>query len=191
MQTVPPSLPAVPPQRPKSILIFGIFNVLFGVVGLLGALSSLFYFFVPAAAQGNPMMKSLMQNADYVFFTRLIMVPAVIAAFGQIICGIGLFRSREWGRKLAIGLGCYLIITSTLGAYLQYTYLMPAMLPEMTKIMPDENAAKIFKVTTMVSAALGVVFGVAYAVLQIVMLMRAKVRVYCIAASAKPDKLVA
>ena len=191
MQTVAPSLPTVLPSRPKSIMVFGIFNVLFGVFGLVGSLSSLAYCFVPALAQANPMMKSLFQNGDYVFFTKLMVVPALLGATCEIVCGIGLFRSREWARKMAIGLGCYLILTTALGAYINYTYIIPAMIPEMSKIMPDETSANIFKVTTMITAAMSVFLGIGYAAIQMLLLMRAKVRVYCIAASAKPDKLIA
>jgi hypothetical protein len=172
-------------------MIFAIANILLAGLGIASMLSSLLYLIFPSAASSNPMMKTLMENSTYVRFMWLLTIPSLMGLLVQLVSGLGLLKSREWARKMTVGFGIYSIFAAIAGAYANYYYLFPIMLPEMTKMLPDETSRNVAKVVGMASAAIGVLFSIVYAGIMIAMLGRAKVRVYCIAASSEPDKLIA
>ena len=172
-------------------MIFAIANILLGAMGLMSMLSSLMYLLVPAIAQSNPMIKSLMENPTYVTCLKVMTIPTMLGSLVQVGSGLGLLKSREWARKAAAGFGLYFIVASFAGAYVNYRYLFPAMAPELAKTIPDEAARNFANVIGVLSAATGALFGLVYGSVMTIMLMRAKVRVYCIAASSTPGQLIA
>ena len=191
METPPPSLPSQAPAKPRALLVFGIISILLGLFGLMGMVTSLLSLVSPAASAGNPAMQAMMADPTISTFTKVGLVPGLLAAIGQIAAGIGLIKAKEWARKLIIGISAYSILAAGVGAYMSIVHISPIIGPLMAKTLKDENVAKIMQVTTTVSALLGLVFSIAYSVTLTIMLMRAKVRVYCIAASGKPGPLIA
>ncbi len=101
---VPDGLPLAPGQRPAVAMIFGILNIVFGIMGICG---NMFTGGMMAAVSSGQLDKQLMdqmqQFQDPVFFGFLSMqlVLGSVLAIVAIISGVGLIKFRAWGRKLA------------------------------------------------------------------------------------------
>lgn len=171
-------------------MIFGILLLLLGLLGLAGTLTTLVSLSSPSAAN-NPAWKAMHADPTIHAYTKISVVPGVLTTLGQVIAGIGLIRAREWGRKLAIGLALYAIPASLVGTYMSIFHIVPVLAPALTDMASGSEAAKVAQYGMIGSAAIGAVFAIAFNATVAYMLMRAKVRVFCMAASAKPGPLIA
>jgi hypothetical protein len=75
-----------------------------------------------------------------------------------IAAGIGLLKLREWARKASIAYGIYGVVVSLVGAYIQFSYVMP-ILEELL-----ETAASIEKIS-IVSAMGATYFAMCWTIL--------------------------
>ncbi len=93
-----------PAQRPATAMIFGILNIVFGIMGICGSLISGGMLIAVGSGQlDQQMMDQMQQFNDPVYFGFLSMqlVLGSIFAIVAIISGVGLIQFRPWGRKLA------------------------------------------------------------------------------------------
>lgn len=96
----------LPGQRPAVATVFGILNLVFGILGVCGSVASVGGFAFLYSGILDEKMKAqmnLQQFDDPVFFGLLSMqmVLGTILSVVIIISGIGLLKFRPWGRKLA------------------------------------------------------------------------------------------
>ena len=61
----------------------------------------------------------------YASFMRIIFVPGVLFALAQLSSGIGLLKSREWARKLAIAVALYSALAGMVLGYINMTHVTP------------------------------------------------------------------
>lgn len=98
------SLP--PGQRPAIATVFGILNLVFGIMGICGNFASVASFAFLTSDAFDPEMKAQMNLQQFdnpIYFGLLCMQMALgtILAIVAIISGVGLLKFRPWGRKLA------------------------------------------------------------------------------------------
>jgi hypothetical protein len=96
----------LPGQRPAVATVFGILNLVFGILGVCGSAASVVGFAVLSSNLVDAKMKeqmNLQQFDDPVFFGLLSMqmVLGTILSVVIIFSGIGLLKFKPWGRKLA------------------------------------------------------------------------------------------
>ena len=96
-------------QRPTSVTVFGILNLVFGGFGLLiTAVQAIALFLVnPQPGQVDPMLDA---NSLWGMWTRVSIVLSVAMVTLLILSGIGLLTWRPWGRSLAIGYAVFGIV---------------------------------------------------------------------------------
>src|SRR5687767_14488230 len=96
-------------QRPTSVMVFSILNVLFGITGVFGTLMSLPLLF--QTGSNNPITKIMQDNPGYLTFMKISVPLGIAVSIFLIVAGIGLYRLKNWARKLSIGYGIYAIIS--------------------------------------------------------------------------------
>ena len=96
-------------QRPTSVTVFGVLNLVFGALGLLNTgISAISLFAINAQAEAvDPFA-----GAPPMFGTwmKISMILGLVAAILLIVSGVGLLSLRPWGRSLAIGYSAYAIV---------------------------------------------------------------------------------
>ncbi len=82
-------------NRPTSVTVFGILNLLFAVLGLVGAFISALMFLLPQP-QGlkNPMLDLIHKNDAYATFAKVSMIVGVAAAIVLALAGAGLLLMK-------------------------------------------------------------------------------------------------
>lgn len=182
METTPPSLP-FSAKPPGALKVFGILNIIFGAMGLLGVLPSLSLYFRPLDGQTGVMADLLRSDAFYLSAMRIVSLPGMLFVFAQFISGFGLLKALEWARRLAIGSAIYGIIAGVFVGWLSMTRVMPFMLKQVVPPGTDPAIAETTRIAAMVSGGIGLVIGMLFPVLLLIFLTRPRVRDYCIAVS--------
>ncbi|MFN0017097.1 MAG: hypothetical protein ACKVP0_02490 [Pirellulaceae bacterium] len=119
------------PQKPTAATVFGILNILFGVLGLCGLVLSaavMFSSFSAELAKDNPAMQLMEENAIYRTFTQVAVALGFVATAVLIASGVGLLQLRPYGRTLSIGYGVYSIVMNVLGMIVNVAFVFPALL---------------------------------------------------------------
>ncbi len=119
------------PQKPTAATVFGILNILFGVLGICGIAMSAVVLFIPLSAQmtaENPALQLMEENAAYRTFTQVAVVLGFAATAALIAAGIGLLQLRPYGRSLSIGYGIYAIVMNLAGTFVNVAIVFPALL---------------------------------------------------------------
>lgn len=131
-----PSAPAATPPagRPASLIVFGILNILFGVLGLCGTAGSSAMFFMDLPrdpAIPNPMLDLLASNPSFRVFMQVSVVLGGLASLVLLVAGIGLLLTKAWGRTLSVGYAWYAIVAGLVGLLVNWVYVMQPMLAAM------------------------------------------------------------
>ena len=137
--------PAGPTTKPVSATVFGILNILFGVLGVCGIGFSVAVFFMPQNPQfPNPALEAMQGDGPYSLFLKVAIGIGSIFVVVLILSGVGLLKGRMWGRTLAIVYSVYAIISAVVGGVVNYFLLWGPMLQDAGPAAPGpENAAAI------------------------------------------------
>ena len=116
-------------NRPTSVTVLGIINLVFAAWGFLGVAMVVAMDFMPMPANAkNPMLDLMQQNAVYAIYTKVSLMLGIVATIVLGLAGIGLLMMRPWGRWLSIGYAIYGILSVIIGAVLFYTFLLGPLL---------------------------------------------------------------
>ena len=120
-------------QRPTSVTVFGILNLVFAALGLCGVAFGVMGLTVMAnLPEGadmppNPQLDAL-QNPAYMAFNYASIGLGFLATIVLAIAGIGLLKLKSWGRSLSLGYAAYSIVMQIVGVVVSYIFLIqPAM----------------------------------------------------------------
>jgi hypothetical protein len=107
-------------QRPTSVTVFGVLNVIFGALGLIGvAITAVALFVVRERGGQDPLLG---MNAAWDSWTKASLLLGGVAVVLLLVSGIGLLSMRPWGRSWAVGYAIYGVIVGVLGV------VVPAMI---------------------------------------------------------------
>jgi hypothetical protein len=118
-------------QRPAAATVFGVLNILFGVMGLCGTLASALFMVIPLSpqlTQNNPALQLMEENAFYRLFTQIGVGLNFIACIVLIVAGIGLYQLKPYGRTFSIGYSVYTIVMNLIGNVVNFVVVFPGML---------------------------------------------------------------
>ncbi len=177
MNPFPPTPPV--PQRPAALTVFGILNLIFGVIGLVGTAISYKLYFTPLEGQTGIMADLLRSDAFYASCMRINIVPGTLFVIFQIISGIGLLKAREGARRLAIFCGVYGILAGIFIGYLSYYHTIPFTIEYTLKTVKDPTVADMTRALSKGAGLAGIFAGFIYPVLTLVFLGKKSVRDFC------------
>lgn len=183
----PPAGPAAPTAatRPTAVIVFGILNLVFGLLGICGTAASSAMFFVELPRDPlvpNPALELIESNPTYRTLMLVMIGIGLLASLALLVAGIGLLRSKPWGRTLSIGYAWYGIFGAIFGMIVNWVYLVQPML---AKWNPAFGPAEATAVSTAVSGILGGCFGMIYPIVLLVFMQRPTLRDW-LAAGGEP-----
>lgn len=148
-------------KRPASVTVFGILNILFGGLSILGALFSLVVIFTNGG-KDNPVFALMETSAFYSTWMRLSVILSVIASVVVMASGVGLLNMRRWARTAAVGYSLYTIVMVLLGGIMGWFYVYSPLLDEIGAVR--DGAEKGVLMGGLVGGLLGGCFGLIYPV---------------------------
>jgi hypothetical protein len=114
-------------QRPASVTVFGILNIVFGALRLMVTLFSGAAVFL-VEAQGRHMVGPEEVNPVWGMWLKISVILGTMGAIALITSGGGLLGMRRWGRLLAIGYSVYAIAYYVLSVVMQYVFVTQPLL---------------------------------------------------------------
>jgi hypothetical protein len=165
-----------PASRPASLIVFGILNILFGVLGLCGTAGSAAMFLVELPsdpAVPNPVLELLKTDATYRLFMQVALVLGGLMALVLIVAGIGLLLAKGWGRTLSIGYAWYAILAGILGMIVNWMYLIQ---PTMAAMKDAQGPAAMGALGGLIGGLLGGLFSLIYPILLLIFMNRKALR---------------
>lgn len=166
----PPFRPAT--AKPASITVFGIINIVWGAMGICGVAATSAMFFIPLPQDArfpNPALELLESNQAYRVFMIGSLAFGGLATVILIAAGIGLLKSRRWGRSLSLGWAWYAIAAMIIGLIGNWFFLWQPLLADAGARGGAEQAGLF---TGMIGGVLGSVLGLVYPILLLVLLKR-------------------
>jgi hypothetical protein len=183
-----------PKKKPPVITVFGILNIIFGGLGLLGAicggLATFAFAQVTMPGPGNPPnpIKDMLEYMDkhaplYTTYMIFEIVIGLIMAVILIVAGIGLLKVRPWARWLSIAYAGVRLVLILVGLVLAILIFNPVLadwqadynkraVPAGTPPPPSLGSGA----TNNISAALGSILGAAYSIALLVVMFLPNVR---------------
>lgn len=153
-------------EKPKAIKVFGILNVIFGGLGLLGTCIGLGAILVITSGlipvpdgQPNPAFVLQEENAFLYFYNILSAAFALLFTIVLLTSGIGLLRHKRWGRTTGLAWAAYCVLSTIVVSVVTWTHIYPYQLETM-----DEAAAAVpnMEAILLVSMIFGNVLSVGY-----------------------------
>lgn len=120
------------PSRPTSVVVFGILNLLFGVLGLCGAAgTAAMLMFMPQNPNvRNPVLELMANSPGYRLFNQISTGLGFIVAIVLVVAGIGLLQTKSFGRTLSIGYSIYALVAGVVGLIVSFMFLMKPLLEQ-------------------------------------------------------------
>lgn len=164
------------PGPPTSITVFGILNCVFGGLGLLGVpIGFVFLYWGAEMAQVGPPNPAIeaMKNPAYRAFSIVSILLGGIASIVEIIGGVGLLRTRMWGRTLSLAYAIYGIAMTLISFGFQYAFVFsPLMLQGRKANDPQAVGAAVGGIF---GGACGILIAAIYPILLLIFLNRSNV----------------
>lgn len=179
--TSPPPLPSSSQARARAsaaarsnfVTVLSLVFILMSAGGLLMLLLQyiLFYFMLPAEALRQVAQDPALPPLAGLMFRHLreVLLFMLLSCIATLVTSIGLFKRREWARKLFIGLMCLGIVWQ-LGSIVFQAMFMSDMAGTMGDLPPA--MAQQFQAMQYVATIIGGVFGLALAALQAWIILR-------------------
>ena len=117
-------------KRPQSVTVFGILNIVFGAIGIVGLVINLAAM-NSEVAKSNPVFKIIEKEPVYRAFMEASVYAGAVVSLVLIVAGIGLLNLKSWARKLSIGYAIYGMAMTVVGGVLSYLYLLRPMLEDL------------------------------------------------------------
>jgi hypothetical protein len=159
-------------QRPTSVTVFGILNIVFAVFGIFGIIGTVMMLSMTDASR-NPVVNIMRNSPAYAAWLKLSLPLGAAAIVALVAAGIGLLMMKSWARKLSIGYAIYAIVFGILGLVINFIFLMLPMLEEASRRQGPEAAGAIGGA---IGGTVGGCFGIIYPILLLIFMTRPKVK---------------
>jgi len=134
---------AQPLVKPKAIKVFGILNVIFGGLGLLGtciglgAILAITSGLLPAPeGQSNPAFVTQDEDAFLYFYNITSAAFALLFTIVLLVSGIGLLQHKKWGRNAGLAWVAYSVLATIIASVVTWTHIYPYQL----EMLPTNEA---------------------------------------------------
>ena len=154
-------------QRPTSVTVFGIINIIFGSFNIICLPISLLMATGVMRFMRSPVLDLLSESHPYVIWTTVGSIIGIFAAIVQLVCGIGLLKLKPWARTTSIGYAIYAIIAAIAGMFMTAV----VMIPIMQKIQPGSGPDHAVAIGGMVGGIIGGIAGSCFALIYPIILL--------------------
>ncbi len=158
-------------QRPTSVTVFGVLNIVLAIVGVLAVVASLALLSATASV-GNPFLRIMQESPAYTVWFKLSLALGLLAGAVLLISGIGLLMMKRWARVAAIVYAIYTIVSGLLGVFMNFFLLFRPLLEEASRRPGPETAGAVGGA---IGGTFGGCIGLVYPVLLIIFMTRPKV----------------
>jgi hypothetical protein len=159
-------------QRPTSVTVFGILNIVFAGFGILAVGATIIMLVVASPESANPTMQLIENNPAYSMWLKF-SIPLGIAAVAVLLTsGIGLLKLKSWARTLSIIYAIYALIQLFITTGVNYIYLFQ---PMMEKARNEGGPAASAAMGGAIGGMCGSCVGIIYPVLLLIFMMRSNV----------------
>ena len=158
-------------QRPASVNVLGILNIVFAGFGVLGLMTSIVMFYLPGNST-NPVIKMMLENPTYAAWLKLCIPLGLLSCLALLAAGIGLLRLRSWARTLSIAYAIYAIVFGLVGTVVNFLFLVRPFLEQGRQQQGPEAMGAIGGA---IGGVIGGCFGLIYPVVLLIFMLRPKV----------------
>lgn len=156
-------------NRPTSVTVFGILNLVFAAFGFIAIIFTALLFIMPQPANSpNPVIQLIHDNSTYAAWMVISAGLGVLSSIALLASGIGLLKMRAWARTLSIVYAIYAIIMIVVGTAVNYVFLVQPLLAQSQNQSGPQAAAAI-------SGTIGGCFGAIYPILLLIFMLLPKV----------------
>ncbi|MGZ4987361.1 MAG: hypothetical protein ACXWBP_04905 [Limisphaerales bacterium] len=155
-------------QRPKSATVFGILNIAFAVMGVVGLI---FTIVVLRIAHSNPSTHAIQQSPVLLAWTKFTLPLGFVSSIVLVVAGIGLLQMKNWARILSIIYAIYSLVFGIVGLFLVFFFMV---LPAIEQAQQKSGPEQIGMIAGSIGGLVGGVIGLAYPVLLLIFMMRPK-----------------
>lgn len=159
-------------QRPTSVTIFGVLNMVFAGFGFIGTFASIALFMMPGNAS-NPVVKIMQDSPAYAAWVKFSIPLGLLACGVLLAAGIGLMLLKSWARKLSIGYAIYALVFGLIGMVVSFLFLIRPMIQQAQEQHGAEAAGAIGGA---IGGSIGSCFGLIYPILLLIFMFRPNVR---------------
>ena len=156
-------------KRPPSSIVFGILNIGWALLGILGLVLGIITLNQP----NNPMAPLMRGSSATALWLKGSMPLGILMALVLLLSGIGLLRLKPWGRSLALFYGVAEIGLGVIGLIFHFGMIVPGLLAQLPMANAPEVAMGIMG--GVVGGTLGGLVNIAYSVLLVVFMKRPNV----------------
>jgi hypothetical protein len=172
-------------NRPTSVTILGILNIVFAAMGLLGIAVWVAMSLMPQQLNPkNPVLELMQQNAFYAIYTKISIILGLFVAIVLGLAGIGLLMLHPWGRWLSIGYSIYAILIVFINSGVFYYCFLQPMLAKQAAMPPGPDRLAIS--AGIAGAVVGPCFSLVYPIVLLIFMYRPNV-VAALSAPKPPD----
>lgn len=154
-------------QRPTSVTVFGILNIIFAVIGFVGILISTVFLFM--SGSNNPALRIMHENPLFLTWMKLMLPLGILADLVLLAAGIGLLSMKRWGRQASIGYAIYAIATGVLGMAIHFFIMVRPLLQEAGRAQGPEAFGAIGGA---IGGTIGGCFSLAYPIVLLIFMLR-------------------
>ena len=159
-------------QRPTAVTVFGILNIVFAALGIIGVIGSVMLFAAVGADSKNPVVQIIHDNAAYAAWMKISVALGLPVSAALLAAGIGLLQLRPWARRFSIIYAIYSMVMVVVGSVINYFFLMQPMLEQAHQKSGPEAAGAIGGA---IGGTVGGCFGLIYPVVLLIFMLRANV----------------
>jgi hypothetical protein len=171
-------------QRPTAVTVFGILNIGFAVLGIVGALASVMLFLAVGATSSNPVVQIIRDSPAYAAWMKISIVLGVSVSAILLAAGIGLLQLKPWARIVSIIYSIYTIVMVLVGGVINCFFLVQPMLQQAHQHQgPEATGAAIGGA---IGGMFGSCFGLIYPIVLLIFMTRANI-VAAFQSSAPPS----
>lgn len=157
-------------QRPTSILVLGVLNLLFALLGLFGTFGSVLILL--GMNEANPVY-GIMQSSDAYRIFMYVSVPLGVLFIGVLaLGGVGLLMSKAWGRTATIAYAVYALVMGVLGGLVNSVFLVGPLLEQASH---SQGPAAMGAAGGAIGGLAGSCFGLIYPIVLLVFMFRKNV----------------
>ncbi|MDA0658835.1 MAG: hypothetical protein O2931_08430 [Planctomycetota bacterium] len=113
-------------QRPTSVTVFGILNI---VLGLLGTIASAAFPFLPQAENGAVPGLNVNVHPAVQIYQDVSLKLGFVASIVMLVSGIGLLMLQPWARKLCLVYAAYAVVATIVGTVVTISIFLPLLRP--------------------------------------------------------------